>query len=129
MPFKSIGEIKKFISQYEELQRSLEPIANTLLELRHSKSKIDFEDIQIQTGGIFVDYEEYEGCGNYTEHSMQIPIEYLFEKDWVETAKKKIEERAVKETIKRQLYLEIKKQEQHKKDIETYQKLKEKLGK
>jgi len=96
MIFKSAEEIETFIVQYEELQRALEPIANILIELENFKSRIDWDDIKIEENQTYAYFEEYEGCGNYQEHSLLIPFEYLFDKEWKELAKKKIEEKVMK---------------------------------
>lgn len=112
------------IALTEELIERAAPVAKLMAELRDYKSYPDQDDISIQDGEIVAQWTIYYGCGDYEDEYMTIPLEYLYDDNWVkdmneqlmlEREKKVAEERARKERAEadrlereRQQYLKLK---------------------
>lgn len=90
----TIEEAQALIEQFEQLQERAAKVATTLIQLEHNRSTtIDSDEVILECGGLYANWEEYCGCGDYDSHHTHIPLNYLFDKNWVEEASAIIQQR------------------------------------
>jgi len=87
-----------FAEAFQRLQERAAPIATAMNKLYGRGGRIDPDEIYMEDGLLFYDYDE-GCCGCYETHSELIPSSYLFDPEWLEDAKATI---AAKEEEERQ---------------------------
>ena len=82
----NIKEAQKIIDGFEELQSIALPVAQELSRLEHKPGQIIDEEIVIEDGMLFARWDNYcRGCSDWYE--VKIPLEYLFDDEWLKEAK------------------------------------------
>ena len=120
-------DIYTFSEAYDELRRKAAPIAKAMLELRGIKEWVDEDDIYMDYGNLYAKYT-VGGYGCYDDETIQIPSEYLFNPEWLESAKVQLEKEREKER-KKQEAARIKREKAHEEaEKKKYLELKEKYG-
>lgn len=124
-----LEDAEKIIEGFEELQEMAAPIAADMLslELDHPCA-VDPEEITVDGGQLYVNYEEYFGCGNYENHSRVIPLEYLFDPEWEKKAKIELARRHEEKMEKKRLAKEKAKRAKEDRERREYLKLQLKYG-
>ena len=86
--FNNPEEVQKFVDSYEELEFLALPIGEELAKLQNHFGQLDLSDgkLNIECGQLYYTYETY-CCGDYENHSVVVPLEYLFDDKWIEEAK------------------------------------------
>ena len=125
MEIKNIEDAQNIIDGFEALRELAQPIAEEIAKLENKPGQIDDEEITIEDGVLYANWETY-CCGGSDYHSVRIPLEYLFDDDWLkeaqserlrknlEAVKKKQEEDAKKERLAKarryEEYLDLRKE-------------------
>jgi hypothetical protein len=90
MEIKNVEQAEALIEQYQELMRKAAPIATRLAKLQGYSNTIDEDECRIdEYGDIIAEWEEYLGCSSYEDHSITVPLEYLFDDDYLTKAEEK----------------------------------------
>lgn len=97
----NIEDVEKIIEQFEELQMIAVPVAQELAKLENEPGQISDEDINIEDGLLYATWETY-CCGSSDYHSVRIPLEYIFDEDWLKEAKAKKLQKNLEAVKKRQ---------------------------
>lgn len=82
----NIEDVQKTIKQFEELQQLATPVAQELAKLENYPGQILDEEIVVEYGALYAKWETYI-CGGSDYHEIKIPLEYLFDDEWLEEAK------------------------------------------
>ena len=82
----NIEDVEKFLEDFEELETLALPVGKELAELRGYYGQMFDGEIIIDCGNLCYRYET-GGRGDYDSHDIVIPIEYLFDDEWLEEAK------------------------------------------
>lgn len=122
-----IEDAEKIIEGFEELQKIAAPVATRLIELQEGiKEEIEPDEITIEYGDLYAKWTEWGRCGDYDERSTLIPLDYLFDENWMakagEEIRRKREEKAEKERLAKLKEEEAKRN----RELNQYLKLKEK---
>lgn len=127
---KTVEEADKIIEQFGELQEMAVPIAAIMLELELDRHcSVCVEEITTEDGLLFVNFEEYGGCGNYDTHKRMIPTEYLFDPDWEKKAKYELAKKHEKKMEEKRLARARANREKEDRERREYLKLKAKFEK
>ncbi len=125
MSIKTIDEAYELMEQFEELQRRAVPVAEQLFEIENDRCvSIDQEEITVESGGLYANFTEYGRCGHYEEHSLHIPLEHLFDTEWMDKAMAKVEARRGAEREEKRLREEKAEQKAIEDRLKQYRKLK-----
>jgi hypothetical protein len=93
----NIEDAENIIDGIEELQLLAVPVARQLLELETgSYHSVDEDDIDVRYGCLRVTYGT-SCCGEWEDNYETIPLEYLFDDNWMVEAKAEMERRKVAE--------------------------------
>jgi hypothetical protein len=124
----SIEQAEDLLELVEELRQRATPIAKLMSELKGYRYHPDIDEIVITDEGIYANWTTDYCCGESEEDSMHIPLDYLFNDNWIDNAKAQIElekRRQEEEARKRREREAAAKLERERKE---YLKLKEKFG-
>ena len=116
-----------FAEAFEKLQARAAVIASRIGMLKGIRSNVDPDEIYMENGNLFFDYEE-GCCGSYDTYSELIPTSYLFDPEWVKEAEAEIaekKERERQEAERKRLKAEAAKKER---EYKQYLELQAKFG-
>lgn len=129
------NELNTFYEIWKDLSERAAKIATAIRDLEladkgsfRSSPVFDSDDISIYEGQLYCEYDESLGCGEYENHSLLIPDSYLFDENFLEEAKKRIEERKIKAADERKREQEHQKKCANERERAQYLKLKKKFG-
>lgn len=92
MTIKTIEDAERIIEEFGELQELAIPVAEKMYELKYGrKDTIDSEDIILDGGSLCANFSEWTEYDGYEEHTLYIPLEYLFDEEWQQKAEEKIQ--------------------------------------
>ena len=125
----TLEQANEITSGYSDLIELAIPIANRLAKVKGYDHEFDRFELSYNGGGeIDAEWSEYIGCGDYDGHEMEIPLEYLFDDDFIKKAE---EEQKLADERAKEAYNQREKDRKNAADNrekEQYLKLKEKWG-
>lgn len=125
---KTVEDAVRIIEQFEELQEKAASVATQMIELKEERPcSIDGDDITVECGRLYANWEYYHGCDDYESRQLEIPIEYLFDEIWMDKAKEKIKEERRMKIILAMKREERERQEALDRDRKHYLELKDKF--
>ena len=125
---KTVDDAVRIIEEFEELQELARDVASDMLSLEFDRPcPVDPEEITVEGGSLYVNYEEYYGCGNYETHQRYIPLEYLFDPEWKQKAKAELARKHAEKQEKKRLAAEKAKRDREERERQNYLKLKAKF--
>jgi len=127
------SRIEWFAEIHEDMMRHIGEVAELVYKARNPNARyapFDIEDCSIQIGccGIDIGWTEYSYCGDHERDSMYLPIEYLWNDDWVEKEKVKQEEEARKRKENEERQKKLQEAAAQKRKYDQYLELKKQFG-
>lgn len=128
LTIENYDDFSMFVEALDQLKKKAVPIMNAYLELANRKPRypIDADEISFEDGYVTANWEDYV-CGSTDYYSESMPAEYLFDDDWAEDAKKKIEARRERERIQEEKQKAERKRRHEEAERKRYLELKEKF--
>lgn len=100
---KTQEQIEELLDEYNVIQEEAVKIAEVLTEMEGKRRFFDTQDIVWDGYGLRAKYDVDMGCGYTEDRTIDIPLSYLTDDDWLTQAKAAINKRKVKEKEERRL--------------------------
>ncbi len=125
----NITDAENVLKQFEELQRLAAPIATLVIKLKYGVDiNIDADDIMLDGGQLYVDWEIYHSYDDTESRQSRLPLEYIFDPDWITGARKQIQKKEEDDAKKEQARFIKAKLATVARERKQYFKLKEQVG-
>ena len=125
---KTVDDAVRVIEEFGEIQRLAAEVATDLLSLEWNRPvAVDPEEITVEDGELYANFEEYLGCSDYESHHRLIPVEYLFDAEWKEKAKAELARKHAEKQEKKRLAAEKAKRDKEDRERRQYLALKAKF--
>ena len=125
MKIQNIKDAQDILDSYMELREKALPIAEAIAKLEGKPGQIDDEEITIEDGDLYANWETY-CCGGSDYWQVRIPLEYLFDEDWQEKAQAEIQRREEAEAERKRVASEKAKKAAQEREHKKYLELKAK---
>ncbi len=132
---KSYEDAEIVIEAVRSLQRRAIPYLDAMLKLKHGhdpaiKNHDGFEEYEVELSedsyGFQATYEHYY-CGDSDKYTVYIPLDDMFDDNWLENAKARIAKQQEEEALERARIARQREEDQNRRDYEQYLKLREKF--
>ena len=122
-------DIRFFISQYKEITKKVYDIFDRWRNITHKVEKdISITEIDFKENIIDIGWSKYWSYGDTEFGTTEIPIEYLWQKDWEEKLRLEIEEERRQKVEQLKEQAKISKEQREQEERRLFEQLKMKYG-